>query len=187
MNVSPISNNTKINTRQQNFNGFVPKFVASGYDRFTDGLAKGMGKIMDTQTIQKFADKFHNTNIATHIFSATGILLSSFFILSTARNKKIEEERKKPLMVNTAISCAIATAGGYTIDKALNEPIKRFIQKFKAINANSPKLHKYETGIRIAKSALIFGMLYRFVVPIISMVLAEKVVEKPNNKLEKKA
>ncbi|MCR4881911.1 MAG: hypothetical protein K6A44_08185 [bacterium] len=187
MNISPISNKNYINTQQQSFNGIVPKFVAAGYDRFTDGLAKGMGKIIDTKTVQNFADKFHDTNIATHIFSATGILLSSFFILSTAKSKKIEEERKKPLMMNTAISCAIATVGGYTIDNVLNKPIKKFIENFKTVNANSPKLHKYEAGIKIAKSALIFGMLYRFVVPVISMFLAEKVVEKPNKKLNKKA
>ena len=90
-------------------------------------------------------------------------------------------------MINEAISCAIATAGGYTIDNALNKPIKKFTDKFKAINANNPKLHKYEAGIKIAKSALIFGMLYRFVIPVVSMFLAEKVVEKPGKKINKSA
>ena len=187
MNISPVNNNKYIRVQQQNFNGFVPRFIAAGYDRFTDGLAKGMGKIIDTKPVQKFANNFHNTNIATHIFSATGILLSSFFIVSTAKNKKIEEARKKPLMMNTAISCALATIGGYTIDKALDKPLNKFTERFKTINANSPKLHKYENGIKIAKSALIFGMLYRFVIPVVSMFLAEKVVEKPAKKLNKKA
>lgn len=181
MNISPIS---KVNsTGNQNFNGFV----ARGYDRFTDGLAKGMGKIIDSKPVQEFAKKYHDTNIATHIFSATGILLSSFFIFSTAKNKKIEEERKKPLMINTAISCAIATIGGYTIDKALDKPLQKFTDKFEAVHKNSPKFHKYKDGIKIAKSALIFGMLYKFVVPVISMFLAEKVVEKQNKSINKKA
>ena len=182
MNISPINAKSNINANAQNFNGFV----ASGYDRLTDGLAKGFGKIIDTKPVQNFAKNFHDTNIATHIFSATGILLSSFFIVSTAKNKKIEEERKKPLMLNTAISCAIATVGGYTIDKMLDKPIQKFIDKFENIHKNNPKLHKYQEGIKIAKSALIFGMLYRFVVPVISMFLAEKVIEKPD-KLDKKA
>ena len=182
MNVSPVNT---INNNQ-NFNGMMPKFVSTGYNGFTDGLAKGIGKIIDTKAVQDFSNRFHDTNIATHIFSATGILLSSFFILSTARNKKIEEERKKPLMMNTAISCAIATVGGYTIDNLLNKPIEKFIKGFEKANLNNPNLTKYMDGIKIAKSALIFGMLYRFVVPVISMFLAEKVVEKPN-KINKKA
>ena len=185
MKISPVTT-SKINTSSQNFGGIVPKAVAAGYDGFTDCLAKGMGKIMDTNAVQNFAKKFQKTNIATHIFSATGILLSSFFIFSTARSKKIEEERKKPLMVNTAISCAIATIGGYTIDNALTKPIEKFTERFKQVHANNPKLDKYISGIKIAKSALIFGMLYRFVVPVISMFMAEKVVEKPN-KINKKA
>jgi len=184
MNISPV--NIIKNTNNQSFGGKMPRVLSAGYDRFTDNLAKGIGKIIDTKAVQDFSAKYHNTNIATHIFSATGILLSSFFILSTAKNKKIEEERKKPLMINTAISCAIATIGGYTIDNLLNKPIEKFVKGFEKANLNNPKIHKYMDGIRIAKSALIFGMLYRFVVPVISMFLAEKVVEKPN-KLKKKA
>ena len=82
------------------------------------------------------------------------------------------------MILNTAISCAIATTGGYTIDKLLDKPLDKFCKNFKQANISNPKLHKYMDGIKIAKSALIFGMLYRFVVPVISMFLAEKVVEK---------
>lgn len=179
MNITSINAQQNISKSQrQTFNG--------GYDILTSGLAKGMGKIISSPFVENFTNKFHNTNLATHMFSATGILLSGFFILSTAKSKKIEEARKKPLMVNTAISCATATIGGYTIDKLLDKPIEKFVNGFKNANINNPNLHKYLDGIKIAKSALIFGLLYRFVVPIISMCLAEKVVEK-NNKIDKKA
>jgi len=170
---------SSINTTNRNTNFGKANFISRGYDRFTDVLAYGMGKIIDTKTVQNFAQKFHNTNIATHIFSATGVLLSGFFILNIAKSKKVEEERKKPLMVNTAISCGIATVGGYTIDKLLDKPLSKFTDGFKKANLKNPNLHKYMEGMKIAKSALIFGMLYRFVVPVISMFLAEKVVEKP--------
>lgn len=162
----------------------IVKFSAN--NQFSNSVAKGLGKILDTKTFQKFAEKLkNNDNMPTHIFSATGILLSSFFILSTAKSKKIDDARKKPLMVNTAISCAIATTGGYTIDKMLKNPIDKFIDNFKAFNKGNPKLHKYIDGIKIAKSAIIFGMLYRYVVPVISMCVAEKIVEKPNKKIDK--
>ncbi len=189
----------KINAMNTNFNiyqnrsntsfgaSIVPTAISKGYDKLTDKLAVGFGKIIDTKTVQNFSKKFHNTNLATHMFSATGILLSSFLVFSIAKNDKIEKERKKPLMVNTAISCALSTAGGYSIDKLLNKPIEAFSKQFAKANANSPKLHKYLEGIKIAKSALIFGMLYRYVVPVVSMFLAEKVVEKNDGKLNKQA
>ena len=192
MNITAINNN--LNTQastpkyQANFGrNIVPKIVSTGYDKFTDKIATGMGKIIDTPAVQNFAKKFHNTNLATHMFSATGILLSSFLIYSISKNDKIEKERKKPLMLNTAISCAISTAGGYTIDKLLEKPIAKFSANFAKQNANNPKLHKYLEGIKIAKSALIFGMLYRFVVPVVSMFIAEKFIENKNNKLNKQA
>ena len=182
MKIAAINTNLNINKAYKKNNtsfegGFVSNAINSGYDKFTDKIAIGIGKIIDTKPLQNFSQKFSGTNIATHIFSATGILLSSFLALSIARNKKIEEERKKPLILNTGISCAIATTGGYTIDKLLDKPLDKFCKNFKQANISNPKLHKYMDGIKIAKSALIFGMLYRFVVPVISMFLAEKVTE----------
>ncbi len=184
MNIKAINNQLNTyNTQSSNRICFSGNFLNTNYDKFTNKLAIGIGKIIDTKTIQNFSKKFHNTNLATHIFSATGILLSSFLALSIARNKKIEEERKKPLILNTAISCAIATAGGYSIDKLLQKPIDIFCKNFKNANSFNPKLDKYLDGIKIAKSALIFGMLYRFIVPVISMFLAEKVIEKKEKQL----
>ena len=161
--------------------------MTKNYDKFTDKIALGLGKIMDTKTVHKYAEKFKDVNVAKHVFPATGILLSTFLMLSIANNKKIEEKRKKPLIVNTGISCALSTLGGYTIDSMLDKPIDAFKDKFIKLNANDPKLHKYVGGIKIAKSALVFGLLYRFVVPVVSMFLAEKVVEKPTNKINAKA
>jgi len=185
MRISSVQNYNIVSN--QTFGAKVPNFVSKGYDKFTDKIAQGLGKIMDSKSVQKYADKFKDVNVAKHVFPATGILLSSFLMLSIANNDKIEEKRKKPLIVNTGISCALSTLGGDTIDSMLDKPIDAFKDKFVKLNANDPKLHKYIGGIKIAKSALVFGLLYRFVVPVVSMFLAEKVVEKPENKLNKKA
>jgi len=189
MQITTLNNfSTKYNAYQKtSFGSVVPKFVSKNYDKFTDKIAHGLGKIIDTKVVQRYAEKFKDKDVAKHVFPATGILLSSFLMLSIAKNDKIEEKRKKPLIVNTGISCALSTIGGYTIDSMLDKPIDAFADKFKAINANDAKLHKYLGGIKIAKSALVFGLLYRFVVPVVSMFLAEKAVEKPENKLKIKA
>ena len=188
MKITALNNQVLNNKNSQlSFNGGVPNVVAKGYDKLTDKIAQGLGKVMDTKTVQQYADKFKNVNVAKHVFPATGILLSSFLMLSIAKNDKIEQKRKKPLIVNTGISCALSTLGGYTIDSLLDKPIDAFKNKFATVNANDPKLHKYLGGIKIAKSALVFGLLYRFVVPVVSMFLAEKVVEKPTGKINTKA
>lgn len=180
-------NNIATKHSKISFNGIAPKFVSKSYDQFTDKVAQGLGKILDTKIVHKYAEKFKDIDVAKHVFPATGILLSSFLMLSIAKNKKIEEKRKMPLIVNTGISCALSTIGGYTIDSLLDKPIDAFKDKFVKINANDPKLHKYTEGIKIAKSALVFGLLYRFVVPVVSMFLAEKAVEKPEKKTYLKA
>ena len=78
MKITAINTNLNIrNNKNTTFEGnFVPKFVSSGYDKLTDKIATGIGKVIDTKAVQNFSKKYHDTNIATHIFSATGILLS---------------------------------------------------------------------------------------------------------------
>ena len=160
---------------------------------------KDVDKILEENSnrLEKEMDKLEKINLPT--LANKDLVLEKFcrlFIIEKVLYqleiiekglKAIEEKRKKPLIVNTGISCALSTLGGYTIDSMLDKPIDAFKDKFVKLNANDPKLHKYIGGIKIAKSALVFGLLYRFVVPVVSMFLAEKVVEKPDNKLNKKA
>ena len=140
----------------------------------TDKLAKGIGKIIDTQAVIKLTEKFHNTNFEMHIMALTDTLATGSFIAQTAKSKKIDEERKKTLMYNAGISTGLSIAGGYTIDKLTQKHTKRFIEHFKKANKNSPKLEKYIEGIKIVKPALILGSLYYIVIPLVSTFFAER-------------
>lgn len=165
-------------TFKAGFYDFARKTVNKGYDKFTDVLAVGVGKAIDTKPVQTFAQKFHKTNLPAYMFAFTGAILSTFQIFSISKSSKIKEERKKPLMIRGAISCVAATIGGLTLDKLLDNPINNYADKFAKQHAKNPNLHKYLEGIKIAKSALVFGMLYRFVVPVISTFFAQKIVDK---------
>lgn len=145
---------------------------------FTGNLAKGFGKIIDTKFVQKMAEKFHNTNFEQHIICITDALATSAFIEQTRKNKKIKEDRKKALMYNAGISTALCIGGSYVIDKALKKPTEKFIEKFKLANATSPKLDKYIEGIRIAKPALIMGVIYYIAIPFASTFLADRFEKK---------
>ena len=146
----------------------------------THQAAKGLGKILNTETAQRLAKKFssNDTNIARNLSMATDILLTTSFAIRTTKNKKIEKERKKPLIYNNLISTGISLVGGYTIDKLVQKNTQGFIKKFSELNKNDPKLPKYIEGINILRPTLIFAGIYYGILPIISTYIADKLGEK---------
>ena len=76
---------------------FSPTFQKGAQEpSFKGGIAhqtaKGLGKIINTEGVQKFANKFSakDANVARNISMATDVLLTSSFIIRTAKDKKIE-------------------------------------------------------------------------------------------------
>ena len=65
-------------------------------------------------------DEYQDTNYAQHITSLTDIVLTLSFVQQTAKNKKIEEKRKKPLIYNSIISTGLCLTGGYAVNSATN-------------------------------------------------------------------
>ena len=147
-------------------------------ERGSNQLSKGIGKILDTKFIQKISEKLHNTNFEQHIISMTDVILTGAFIEQTKRNKKIEENRKKTLIYNSAISTGLCITGGYALSKVLEKPTEKFIENFTKANKNSPKLDKYLEGIRVAKPVMILGGIYYLIIPLISTFLADRVGKK---------
>lgn len=137
-------------------------------------IAKGISKVLDTKSVQDFANKYKDTNYPMHIAALTDGVATTTFIVQTKNNKKIEEKRKNTLCYNAGISTGLSIASSYVVDKALDKPTEKFIDRFREVNKNSPKLEKYVEGIKIAKPALIMGMIYYGVIPFISTYVAEK-------------
>ncbi len=161
----------------------IPPFMAKIFPKkenqqknisFTGNLSKGIGKLIDTNAVQKLTEKFHNTNFEQHIMCLTDVVATGAFITQTAKNKKIEQDRKNALMYNAGISTGLCIAGSYIIDKALKKPTEKFIENFRKANKKSPKLEKYVEGIRVAKPALILGGIYYIIIPVISTFLADR-------------
>lgn len=141
-------------------------------------IAKGMGKVMDNPHVQKFAEKFKDSNFAMHTMALTDTITTAAFVQQTKHNKKIDETRKKPLIYNATISTALSIAGGYLLDKVLDKPTEKFINKFSEVNKNDKNLSKYVEGIKIAKPTLILGTIYYAFIPILSTFLADRVDSK---------
>ncbi len=156
----------------------TPLTFKGAYNAATKNLAKGIGKMIDTPVVQKMSEKFSETNFAQHIISLTDVIATAAFVQQTAKSKKIEENRKKPLIYNSIISTGLCLAGGYALNGALNKPTEKFIKKFKEANKNDPKLEKYLEGIKIAKPVLILGGIYYIVIPVISTFFADRAAER---------
>lgn len=153
------------------------------YDRAATGIAKRIGKIMDTKILQKAASKLYDTNFAQHIISLTDVVLTMSFVERTVKSKKIEETRKKPLIYNSIISTALCLSGGYAVNDLTNIPTEKFIKKFKQVNKDLPELEKYLEGIKVAKPVLILAGIYYIFIPLISTFLADRTDNKSYNKL----
>ena len=140
----------------------------------TEKLAEKIGKIINKKLFQNFAQKYKDSNFPMHITALTDILATGAFIHETKRSKKIKEDRKSALIYNSAISTGLSIIGGYGIDKALNKPTEKFIEKFRKANYRSRNIEKQIQGIKIAKPILILGTIYYIIIPFISTFLAEK-------------
>ncbi len=157
--------NTVKSSKNLTFKGKIPK----------EPLTNGIAKIIDSPSVQKFANKYKDTNYAMHISALTDSVATGAFIVQTKNNKKIKEERKHTLMYNAGISTGLSIGTSYIIDKVLDKPTEKIINKFKEVNKNSPKLDKYVEGIKIAKPTLILGGVYYCAIPLVSTFLADRV------------
>jgi len=154
---------------------------------FSEKISKGLGKIIDNESLQKFAKRFEHKekDIAKHITASTDILLTATSTYQINNSTKIKENRKRALIYNNIISTAITLGLGYGIDNIVKNSSKKFIETFKQINAADPKLHKYIEGINILRPAVIFAGIYYGILPMFSTYMAEKIdkfVEKQSNK-----
>ncbi len=140
----------------------------------TDRTAKEIGNTLNNKKMIKFTDKFKDSNFPMHITALTDTIATLAFIQQANSSKRIEENRKKALIYNAGISTALSIAGGYTIDKLLDKPTEKFIEKYKNINKTDKNLSKQIQGIKIAKPFLILGTIYYILIPFISTFLAEK-------------
>ena len=140
----------------------------------TDKTANSIGNILNNKKMIKFSEKFKNSNFPMHINAITDTIATLTFMEQANRSKSIDSARKNALIYNAGISTALSIAGGYTIDKLLENPVEKFIEKYKKINKNDKNLSKQVQGIKIAKPFLILGTIYYILIPLVSTFLAEK-------------
>lgn len=162
-------------------------------DTLTDKIAKGLGKIADQNWFQNFIkktndSKFLHKHLTQNLATTYSIILSGMYINKTLSNEKLDEKRRKTLAVNQGIVWGLSTIISYTCDNAINKKVDNFIAKFKQANAHKPAeaINKYVEGIKIAKSIMIFDMVYRFIAPVVVTPIANHIGNRINEKNDAK-
>ena len=123
-------------------------FGANPMNVLTDGLAHGMGRLGNTKVMQRLVDYLKDKNYQQHLAAFVGVVLSSFYMIDTAKSKKIESDQKLPLITNQAVVCGLSTAGAYTLDNYLDKHLGEFTEKFNIANITDEKTRKMFAKIK---------------------------------------
>ena len=141
-------------------------------------LSKWIGKTIDNKSVQEFSKKNADSNFPMHINAIKDALTTGVFVAGLNKSKRIDAERKKPLIYNSLIGTGLSIISGYLLDAATEKSAEKFIEKLKSANKNDPNLKKYVDGFKIAKPVIILGTMYYAVIPLISTFLGERVSNK---------
>ena len=149
---------------------------------FKGRLEKIYSNILESRQAQEFGEKFKDKNFIQHVLSLKDIFASCVFGLCTKANKSIDKKIQNTLIIETFISTAATILGGYAVNKITEKPLEKLKEKFIKANASDPKLSKYLDGAKVIKPIMILGGLYYILIPMLSVMWAEKIAGRAHEK-----
>ena len=158
----------------------TPSFKGAGA-LVTEGIAKGVGKIADTNGFKKFIEWFkEKNNWFPHLIAAESLWLSGFYMQQTAKSKSIEKDQKLPMILNQGITAGLCTVGAYGLDGVINTKLDKYKEVYKKMNPQLSEevMNRRLIGIRLLGPIVIFTTIYRFVGPVVVTPIANWISEK---------
>ena len=154
-------------------------------------LSGGFEKLSKSKPLQKFAQFLSTKNAFTHLLVMDSALISSTYMLRTAKNKKIPKDQKPAMLINDALVWGFSTTCTYLLDNKLNNLAEKTIDRFVKANKGSTHvmehLDDYVKGIKNIKSLVVAGFIYRYVGPVIMTPIANKISKKVKEMKQAKA
>lgn len=180
--VAPYTGRAIHNAIGQTAPSLVPGFIKRGYNNYIEALARGMGKLAQTKSVKSFVEfcTKNKVNYSEHFSALCANILNGFYLYNVYKSPKIEKDQKKPLMLNMFISTALSTVAGYALNKTINSKLKEFDNAI--IEHYGARSEAILSGFKLARSLLVFQLLYRFVAPVIATPLANTVSNKIREK-----
>lgn len=166
---------------------FIDRIIGKPYDKFVDSIAKLFGKLLDTDValnlIKKTSKKDNSSsNVLSNLSTLGSVILSGLYVKKTLDNDKLDPNKKKTLAINQASVWGISTILGYTFNGIVNKKVDKFASEFEKRNQGNEHLGKYIEGIKIAKTVMIFDIVYRYFAPVVVTPIANHI----GNKLQEK-
>lgn len=156
------------------------------YDGGTDLLAKGLGKIFNTESAIWIFDKTKRSKLLmNHLMTFGSTILSGFYVIRTLGNKDLDEKKKKTLAINQTAVFGVSTVLCYTLDGLLNKSLARFTNRYEVANyfkLERKVLEKCVKGMPAAKSVGVFDIIYRLIAPVMITPIANHLGNKLNEK-----
>ena len=135
----------------QNQISFKGGIASKAYDGLTEVLAKGLGKLVNTNftknTVNFLSGKSEGKiagaisrfiNVKEkwfqHAIALESVYLTSFYMYNTHKSKAIPDDQKRPMMVNQALVTTLCTALGYTIDSKISKVFNKIKHIFTVAN-----------------------------------------------------
>lgn len=156
----------------------------------TDGIATGVGKIVDTKGFRGFMEWLgKKEKWFPHLIAAESLWLSAFYMQQTAASKKIEKDQKPAMILNQGITALLCTAGAYVIDGKVNKMLEKFKAVYKKVNPGLEQkvLDRKMTAIKLLGPIVIFTTIYRFIGPVLITPVANWISEKIPTKKDKQS
>ncbi len=182
------------NQYSQNFTANPSRVFAGAsrvYDKVTDKLADCYKFTCDRPWLEKTSEfigkrKWLANKLPTHLIVGSCAITSTTYMVRTLNCDKIEEDRRKILAINQGLVAATSIAGNYALDSVLDNKWQTLTDKFKEAQikaGHTERLDAKVAGMGFLKSALLFGLIYRYIAPVIVTPIANNI---GNRMLEKK-
>lgn len=98
--------------------GKAEKPLGPIYNTITDGIANVIGKLSTTKTSKKLVSGLnHLPKPSARMADLASFTITFFYVNNTRKSKKIEEERKLPMMINNISITVVSSALAALIDK----------------------------------------------------------------------
>ena len=114
------------------------------YDQITDKLALYItSPILNSSLLKKASNALKDSDILfNHISTVTSALISGVYVQRTLSNDNLEDDKKKVLATNQALTFAMSTILSYTVDNKLENWWQKLTAKFIGARADDKNFAK---------------------------------------------
>lgn len=149
-------------------------------------IDKILSTIGNSKTSQKFfkwasqpdAEKFLNSTLPQIETAAA----TSCYIYSTAKQKNIDDDRKKLLQLQNIGSGVVGITIASTASRAVGKFGEKVIENLDTDKVNPDSIKRISTGIRVGLPIMVTSFCMRFLVPSCIALFSGKIMDKVRNK-----